>query len=879
MKKFLLAISLLFVLSGASYAAHIKGGFFTYEYLGPGNGGNLQYRVTLTVYMICNASTGQISDPINFSIYSAGNGQFVQDISVGKTNEFNLGKTYDEPCITGNQIGCYYKVIVYDLALIELPPSSSGYIIAYQRCCRIGGINNLISSGSVGNTFSITIPGTNVGQNAVTNSSPVFLVNDTAVVCANSFFQYSFEATDPNLEDSLAYEFCDAFNGASQSNPAPTSATAPPYATVPYASPFSGTRPMGASVTIDPRTGLISGIAPGQGTYVVCVCVKEYRQGVLINTTRKELHVDVGDCNPLKAQLNPRNATCDGFTVNFQNDAPGGSVSGTEFHWTFGEPSSGSNDTSLLATPSHTYTDTGVYTVKLKVALAGGLCADSASFQIRVFPGFFPGFEYIGGCFQNPFRFRDTTNTRYGVVDTWRWNFGDNGTLADTSRIQNPQWTYPSSGQKTVSLIVTNSKGCVDTADVIINVLDKPIIQLDFIDTLICVPDAVTLNASNPAGTGVFSWTPLTNITNPNTASPTVNPTTNTWYVVQLNDNGCLNKDSVHVRVVGNVTLNAMADTTICRTDAVQLTANTDGLQFTWSPGATLSDPAILNPVATPTLATTTYQIVARIGSCQATDNVIITTVPYPIADAGSPQTICYNTSTQLNGTHDGSSFTWTPALYLNDPRILNPISSPPRTTQYILSSFDTRGCPKPGRDTILITVNPRVRAFAGRDTTVVVGQPLQFNGTGGVNYVWTPPSYLSNPNIANPIAIYGSEVDSIRYKLVVTDAIGCPDSAFVKVNVFKTAAYVFVPTAFTPNNDGLNDLVAPIAVGMQRINYFSIYNRWGQLVFTTTVNGRGWDGRIGGAIQTTGVFVWMVSAIDYTGRPFFQKGTVALIR
>ena len=112
-----------------------------------------------------------------------------------------------------------------------------------------------------------------------------------------------------------------------------------------------------------------------------------------------------------------------------------------------------------------------------------------------------------------------------------------------------------------------------------------------------------------------------------------------------------------------------------------------------------------------------------------------------------------------------------------------------------------------------------------------------------------------------------------------MTDQLGCADSAFVMVKVFKTVPYVFVPTGFTPNNDGLNDQVRPIAVGIQKINYFSIYNRWGQLVFTTTTNGQGWDGKIGGREQNTGVFVWMVSAIDYLGRPFFQKGTVTLIR
>ena len=333
------------------------------------------------------------------------------------------------------------------------------------------------------------------------------------------------------------------------------------------------------------------------------------------------------------------------------------------------------------------------------------------------------------------------------------------------------------------------------------------------------------------------------------------------------------------MRVVSSVTLNAVADTTICLTDGVRLGANTNGLIFQWTPAITLNNPNILNPIATPTLASTPYQLRAVIGSCSATDVVVIRTVPYPISNAGPDKIICYNGNTQLNGSHDGISFTWSPVSYLDNPTILNPVATPPRTTTYVLTALDNKGCPKPGRDTIVITVLPRVRASAGRDTVVVIGQPLQFNGTGGLNYLWSPSTGLSSTTIANPIGVYNASIDSVKYKLIVTDVAGCADSAFVRVIIFKTNPSVFVPTAFTPNNDGKNDIIRPIAVGILKINYFSIYNRWGQLVFTTTVDRAGWDGRIGGTLQNSGVFVWMVSAVDYLGKPIFLKGTVALIR
>ncbi|MBL7749035.1 MAG: PKD domain-containing protein, partial [Chitinophagaceae bacterium] len=577
MKRLLLVIITFLALSAPSEAAHIKGGFFTYRYLGPGTApGTNRYNITLTVYMLCSATPAQISNPINFSIFNGRTFQFIQNANVNLTNQYQLGKSYDEPCITDNQAVCYYTIVVYDLPSIDLASSPDGYIIAYQRCCRILGIQNLVPpSGEVGNTFSIAIPGTSSPvPNAEQNSSPLFLVNDTAVICRGSFFSYPFQASDINVGDSLAYEFCNAIEGGSVANSAPVTAANPPYFSVPYQAPYSGTQPMGPGVTINPTTGLISGIAPAaSGEYVISVCVKEYRAGLLIGITRKELHIRVGDCDPLNASLAPKPTTCDGFAVTFSNDVT--NPPGATYHWTFGEPSSGSQDTSFLEfPPPHIYAAAGTYTVRLRVSLAG-LCIDSADLVVNVFPGFFPGFRAAGSCITSPFLFTDTTRTDFGVVDSWSWNFGDETTLADTSHLQHPQWTYATGGTKTVTLTVTNSKGCRSTISTTITILDKPIITLAFRDTLICRNDALQLNAT---GTGVFSWTPNINIINANTGTPTVSPTSTTWYYVNLNDNGCINNDSVRVRVVNSVTLRAINDTTICQGDAIQLGATSDGL-------------------------------------------------------------------------------------------------------------------------------------------------------------------------------------------------------------------------------------------------------------------------------------------------------------
>ena len=369
------------------------------------------------------------------------------------------------------------------------------------------------------------------------------------------------------------------------------------------------------------------------------------------------------------------------------------------------------------------------------------------------------------------------------------------------------------------------------------------------------------------------------NISNPNISNPYVYPNTTTWYYVNLNDNGCLNNDSVRVRVVNNVSLNAMNDTTGCQGDQFFLTGQSDALQFSWAPAPLVTNPNSLSTSTVTLFSDTTFSITGTIGNCTAIDYVRVNVVPYPGANAGPNDTICFNTASQLNASIVGSSFNWTPSASLSNPNSLNPIATPSSTTDYILTVYDNLGCPKPGRDTIRVVVLPKVIAFAGRDTAIVVGQPLQFNATGGVNYLWSPPTGLNNPNIANPIGMYDGSIDTITYKVLVSDNNNCYDSASVTVSIFRVNPQIFVPTAFSPNGDGVNDVFKPLGVGIKEFEYFKVYNRWGQLVFSTSINGHGWNGKIGGKDQPTGTFVWIVKGIDYLDKPFFKKGTVVLIR
>lgn len=883
-------LTLIFILLSSFFSAsadHLKGGFFTYQYTGPGSGNTSLYRVKLTVYMTCQFSAGQITNPISFTFFNNDNNQVFQNVSVNISSEYNIQNNGNDPCILGDQNVCYH-ILEYTLASIELPNNTNGFTISYQRCCRIIDIKNMPAipaSNTIGNTYSIVIPGSSTLAAGEYNSSPVFEVNDLNLVCGGYPFQIPFSATDPDnipntpIRDSLSYSFCGAWtgggpnagNGISGSTPNP--ASTPPYSTIPYAGGFSGGFPLGSQVTINPQTGLISGVAPTiPGEYVVTVCVNEYRQGVLIASTRKELHLKVGDCDPIKATLNPQYITCDGFNLSFSNLTNNGV---TSYLWDFGDPTT-TADVSTSPNPSYTYPDTGVYIVKLTVNLNSS-CPSTTTAIAKVYPGFFPGFTINGICINRPTQFFDTTRALYGFANSWRWDFGDVATNADTSRLQNPVYTYGQTGVKSIRFIVTSNKGCIDTVNKDIIIMDKPPLNVLPKDTLICNGATVVLGAS---GNGNFTWAGPNIVSNGNTPNPTVAPTTTSNYYVTLNDQGCINTDTMQVRVVNVVSLQAMPDTVICATDSVQLSVNSNGLRYTWTPATSLNNPALMNPTALPTTNPTTYTVTARIDHCIAVDDITVTLAPYPVANAGPDTVICYDSEAQLRGSMIGTAFTWSPVSTLMNSNTLNPIAFPLDTTAYVLSVTDILGCPKPKRDTAIVYVLPEILAFAGRDTAVVVGQPLQFNASGGTGYVWSPPAGLNNTSISNPIGVYNGNQDSIRYKVLVSNAAGCFDSAYVTVRVFRTNPQIFVPTAFTPNGDGKNDYVRPIPVGITRMDYFRIYNRWGQLVYSSTnTEARGWDGRINGQEQATATFVWIVRGSDFTGKVVFAKGTVTLIR
>ena len=323
--------------------------------------------------------------------------------------------------------------------------------------------------------------------------------------------------------------------------------------------------------------------------------------------------------------------------------------------------------------------------------------------------------------------------------------------------------------------------------------------------------------------------------------------------------------------------------------------SSTDGINWT---GFVPVDTSTEYEVAGLTISTD-FRVIVKSGVCPQDTSAIAAisyvNVPFPQATYHPADTlICYNTSAYLNAVITiGTNYAWSNTGTLtgegNDqisslPYTINPVATPKTTTNYVLS-VENAGCPNLLVDTFEVRVLPPIIVNAGNDTSVVVGEPLQLNATsndtttpGGDSFTWTPDLGLNNPDIYDPIGVYSAETDSVRYIVTATSGYGCIGTGTVTVRVFKTPPDIFVPNAFTPGGP-TNDLFRPIPVGISKLEFFRVYNRWGQLVYFTTRIGDGWDGRVDGRLQDSGTYVWMVEGTTYTGHLVAHKGTMILVR
>lgn len=242
-----------------------------------------------------------------------------------------------------------------------------------------------------------------------------------------------------------------------------------------------------------------------------------------------------------------------------------------------------------------------------------------------------------------------------------------------------------------------------------------------------------------------------------------------------------------------------------------------------------------------------------------------------------SPLSVCETKSVQLKGNNNTTyNYQWIPATYLDNPTSPNPTSTPVAAIQYMLKISEPV-CNYDSTFLVNVNVNPSPIVVAQSANDIDCSLPTsQLQASGGVSYVWTPSAGLDNPTKANPIA---SVSNTTTFIVTGTDQFGCTDTGSVSVKVTNGGKPVFVlPNAFTPNGDGLNECFGIQRWGNVTIKEFSIFNRWGQRIFTAKNPSACWDGTFKGQKQDVGGYTYVIKASSFCGE-VKKTGILMLIR
>ena len=500
-------------------------------------------------------------------------------------------------------------------------------------------------------------------------------------------------------------------------------------------------------------------------------------------------------------------------------------------------PSTGLNDTSvsspLLHIPNDS-SDSQLHTYYVKTSFSNNPgCASIDSVIVNVYPN--PKVHFITPeiCLTDAIaQFYDSSFTTDSTTlpFSYLWNFGDPNAQAgnpNNSLAQNPAHHYSAASNYQVSMKVTNSKGCADSASKVF-----------------------TVNGAVPkAGFSVS------------------------------NASGLCSNQAVTITNESSVDFGSITKVQLFWGDTAAISYTDDDPY----PGKIYSH-NYPNPVSTD-ISSYRIRMLSSSGiTCENEMDQQITIQPSPHVQFSALPSVCdydspFNITQAIELTNIPGSFAFF-GKGISEQGLFYPQQAGAGTDTLLYTYTGADGCIDSTFQTINILAPPVVTA--GNDTSVVINQPLQLQAVStdvnGDSFTWSPVTGLNDPGIANPISTLGLNTDSIRYTVTATDTAGCYGQASIEVKVFNTIPDIFVPNAFTPGKAS-NNIFKPIPVGISSMRFFRVYNRWGQLIYSTSRMGDGWDGTLLGKPQDTGSYVWMVQGTTYTGKTISKKGTMTLVR
>ncbi|MBS1741978.1 MAG: PKD domain-containing protein [Bacteroidetes bacterium] len=548
--------------------------------------------------------------------------------------------------------------------------------------------------------------------------------------------------------------------------------------------------------------------------------------------------------------------------------------------WNFGDGNTLSTNQLVVY---HTYNNPGTYIPSVTLQSTGCDFTSNGPDTIKV-DKTDAGFNITEQqyCGYSNILFTDTSHVFFGEASV-EWDFGDGNN--GTGNIVNHQYTV--SGPYTIMMIVTGISGCKDTVykQLNLHINNIPVSSITGPATG-CVHDIVNFqsNIQSTDPLNITHWTLSNGATGDNSIFSYQFETAGNYSLQLITGtvNGC--RDTTYHSIVINPVpvVHSSGDLTLCLGGSAQLTA-TGPSPLQWTPVQGLSCTNCPNPIATPSI--TTPYIVSGTNSfgCSGYDTTVITVIQ-PLHLSVSPDdSICIGQSANLL-VSGGTSYQWSPPTGLNNTSIPNPVASPTTTIRYRVVGYDGYNC---FTDTayVLVAVGQYPSIDLGPDLTLATGtmHPLTSVITNGpiTQWLWEPATDLSCSDCNIPIAEVKHD---ITYKVTGTTAYGCSATDDIRIKVFCLDAQVFIPNAFTPNSDGKNDVLMVRGKGIVSVQYFRIFNRWGEVVFERNnfpPNNPtyGWDGKIKGKFSPPGVFVYTAGVICENGTPYEYKGNVTIIK
>jgi gliding motility-associated-like protein len=491
------------------------------------------------------------------------------------------------------------------------------------------------------------------------------------------------------------------------------------------------------------------------GTYSVMLITIDSASCNIADTVFRTIIV-----NPLPvAEAGPDTIICNGATTTLSASG------GLTYNWSPGTGLSSPNSANTVASPSVTTT----YTVT--VTDVNG-CKDTDDVTVTVDNTL----SVNSGndttiCLGSSAQLKATSTN--GISYSWT----PAGSLSNPN-IPNPVATP--SATTTYSVSAINANGCEQTDAVTVTVYEVFTIE----DTAICIGESVTLATNNGVS---FSWTPATGLSNPNIASPVATPLSTTAYTVTaVSADGCQSVKEVTVTVHPLPLISAGADDTLCLGFSTQLQAS-GGVSYSWTPAASLNNPNLANPLASP-LVTTTYSVLGTdANGCENTDEVtvLVNDLPTVVASPGST-IICQGESIQLNAS-GGKFYTWTPSATLSNPNIANPVATPTAAmTTYYVTGMDDNGCE--ATDSVIIEVIPTPETKIEGVNAICAGGSIILTAYGGTSYLW------STGDTTQSISVIPAGQTTYTATAFVGSCSGKPDSITVDV-FFDYPDASFIPT------------------------------------------------------------------------------------